>query len=220
MRAAAAVTRLLGKVASRPASSPGARRAVGQHPLLWVGLAVSVAGLLLALWSFTGDRAYDIGFVATAAVGFGLMVAGVLFAAWGRSIGNRRRRAAARRPKGLKDIDVAPLALAKPADRRSMRARLADVVRGLARRPPSAERARLERATLRCPACDAVFEAEGRRPFDATCRACGLVAAIEAGSPLESLTLKCPACASVFDAEGRRPFDAVCPACAHAARVS
>ncbi|HVL48904.1 MAG TPA: hypothetical protein VM889_10135, partial [Candidatus Thermoplasmatota archaeon] len=78
----------------------------------------------------------------------------------------------------------------------------------------------IERARVRCPACAHDFEAEGRRPFDASCPACGLVAAIEAGSPLESLTLKCPACASVFDAEGRRPFDAVCPACAHAARVS
>lgn len=67
------------------------------HPTVWLGLGLAVIGLLVATYAYTGARVYEIGFAFAALGGAILALAGILMAAWGRSImaarASRSRRA-------------------------------------------------------------------------------------------------------------------------------
>lgn len=68
------------------------------HPTVWIGLGLAVVGLVVATYAYTGARVYEIGFAFVALFGAILALAGILVAAWGRSImaarASRSRRTA------------------------------------------------------------------------------------------------------------------------------
>lgn len=139
---------------------------------LWVGLTISLVGVLVGGYAYTGDRAYEIQFVAVALLGFLLLVAGGVLAGYGQA--NRPRlggRAAATEDE--------------PSLVDRLKARFTgddeeDAEAGEAASEPTPEPAPnpgdgsgSTLATVECPSCQHVFEADGDPPFTATCPDCG-----------------------------------------------
>lgn len=207
------------------------------HPTVYVGLALAVMGLLVAMYAYTGTRVYDIVFAFIALAGALLALAGILVAAWGRSImaarASRSRRAVIRedalslaKPVAASDAPASSETLptiATPPEKKRFsfpipkRAKKEDKREGspgavfaFKRREPAAAPAESARAP---PAAD-----DPRSP--------GFAAALPAETASVSLvdrptraTLRCPQCGNQFVAEGVRPFSATCPTCGFASTI-
>lgn len=173
------------------------------HPTVYVGLGLTVIGLLLAMYAYTGTRVYDVTFAAVALGGGVLALVGIFVSAWGRSI-MASRATRARRGLITKDaLDLtrpekpAPPTVAAPEKKRRFafggkkqkeekpapgalfafkRSGPAPVPMAEPTAAPSD--AGTVRAKLRCPQCANEFVAEGVRPFQATCGACGFSATV------------------------------------------
>lgn len=186
------------------------------HPSVYVGLVFATIGLLVAVYSYTGARVYEIRYAVIAAVGAFLALVGIFVASWGRSImasrASRSRRTTMSRdamaitaPEGSESAPT----IAVPSEKKRFRFP----------RP-----ARIEKET---PAQAGALFAFKRQPTAAT-RAPDdprdpIVAARIAAEPALAgpirATLKCPQCSSMFVAEGTRPFEARCDKCGFTSTV-
>lgn len=189
------------------------------HPTVYVGLALAVVGLLLAMYAYTGTRVYDIVFAFVAIGGAVVALAGILLAAWGRSImaarASRSRRAVMR-DESMK-LGEAP-AKPKPAAKAAPEPKAEDLPTVAA--PASKKRFdfSLGRRKARSDEPSGVF-AFKRKPSGAAATPAAAVVAQEAAPPApaatpERITLRCPSCGTEFTAEGVRPFSVACPSCA------
>lgn len=128
-------------------------------PKLWlnVGILIALIGVVVGGYAYTGDRAYEIEFVAVAVLGFVLLVLGSWMAGW----------AQAQRPRlggaSKRDDDADGEKREKP----SLAERLKAALPGRSDTGPPMQ------ARVACPSCRAVFETEGSPPFQATCPECG-----------------------------------------------
>jgi hypothetical protein len=185
------------------------------HPTVYVGLALASLGLLIALWAYTGTRVYEIVYAAIAGVGAFLSLAGIMVAAWGRSIMasrvSRSRRTliaqdalAVGRPASEAEAMTAEMGsetmptVAAPTEKKRFSFPIPKRVKKEEIRPGPAAAAR--RGSLSGP--------DG--PEDATLFAFRRKA--PEPSPVRA-TLKCPQCSATFTAEGVRPFTATCTQC-------
>ncbi|HUR69001.1 MAG TPA: hypothetical protein VM370_07115 [Candidatus Thermoplasmatota archaeon] len=195
------------------------------HPSVWAGLALAAVGLLVAIFAYTGTRVYDIAFAFAAMAGALLALAGILVAAWGRSIMASR---ASRSRRTLMTQDA--LALAKPV-----------AVRGSEELPTVAEPSEKKRFSFSMPkrarkeerpadtaalfafkrkaAPEPARAADDPRHPDVAARLAEEPSiAAQAPKPVRA-TLKCPQCGNTFTAEGVRPFTASCQQCGFASTV-
>ena len=157
------------------------------HPSVYVGLALSAVGLLLAMYAYTGTRVYDVLYALVALLGALVAVAGILTAAWGRAImasrAARARRATRVPVKGEPtpapaDEEAPPTVAAPPSKKRFALPRppvgaAASLFRRRAEAPAGGAAVALERVTVQCPRCDKQFSQEGARPMTLTCPSCG-----------------------------------------------
>lgn len=200
------------------------------HPSVWIGLALASLGLLLAIFSYTGSRVYDILFAIVALAGGLLALVGILVAAFGRAFmasrASRARRAvfsadamAAARPAPEPTAEDAPT-VAAPREkkrfsfpkRKGKEAEAQDASAGIfafQRREP-------ERAPEPEPAPSPSLPPPPSLEPDAP-----PVALAPDAPPAEPVrvTLRCPQCSATFTAEGVRPIAATCSSCGFSATV-
>lgn len=138
---------------------------------VWSGLVIALVGIALGGYAYTGDRAYHAVFILVAFLGFLMVVGGSVLTGWGQANRPRMGGKAARRKQEAKaneeqeDEDESP----------SIGQRLTGAVTGLTDRVREMRQGDAIVATVRCPDCGFVFEAEGEPPFEATCPECGYV---------------------------------------------
>lgn len=137
---------------------------------VWSGMVIALVGVAVGGYAYTGDRAYHAVYILVAFLGFLMVLGGSLLTGWGQA--NRPRmggRAARRREEkkdtGTDDEDTGP----------GIAQRLTGAVTGLTDRVREMRQADTVVATLQCPDCGFVFEAEGEVPFEATCPECRYV---------------------------------------------
>lgn len=203
------------------------------HPTVWAGLGLALVGLLVAMYAYTGTRVYDITFALVALVGGLLALAGILTAAWGRSIMAAR---ASRSRRGLMEDDARkaaargtvetlaeqPPTVAAPAEKKRFKLPIpqrrpkepekaagANVFAFKRRASPASERPAEPRDDPRDPAVAAGLAAPAET----------VEVSLAPAPVLERVTLKCPQCATQFTAEGVRPLTATCPSCAFSATI-
>lgn len=184
------------------------------HPTVWLGLGLAVIGLLMAVYSYTGARVYNVAFAIVALAGALLALVGILVAAWGRSIMSARA-SRARRMNFQQDA----LSLSRPttASSASEEALTSEDVPTVA---PSKEKKRFsfgkraEKRESEAPPAQGVFAFKRRAPEPQP----EPKPKPEPEQPVR-VTLRCPQCASTFAAEGVRPFTAVCATCGFRADV-
>lgn len=128
---------------------------------VWTGLLLALVGVLVGGYAYTGDRVYHIEFIAVAFGGFLLLVAGSILAGWGQA--NRPRLG--EDPRNEEDSTS-----------------IAERIAALLDRGDEGERVE---ATLECPECREIFDAEGEPPFEATCPKCGHADRVEIPEPPE-----------------------------------
>lgn len=140
---------------------------------VWIGLVIALVGVAIGGYAYTGDRVYHAEFILVAFLGFALLVGGSVLTGWGQA--NRPRmggKAARRKEEKAKqakaDADQAD-------DGPGIGQRVAGAMAGLTDRVKEMRRSDTIVATVQCPGCGEVFEAEGSPPFEATCPACGHV---------------------------------------------
>lgn len=128
---------------------------------VWLGLVVSLVGVAVGAYAYTGDRIYELEFLVVAVVGLALIVGGSTLAGVGQS--NRPRMG------GPPDEE-------EPSLLKRLRERVlgdgdakADEEEDQAEAAPSQPL----RVRVGCPTCEAAFEASGVPPFEATCPECG-----------------------------------------------
>lgn len=216
------------------------------HPTVWLGLGLAAIGLLVATYAYTGARVYEVLYAFVALGGALLALAGILLAAWGRSI--MAARASRSRRSAFKED---ALALAKPVPVTEAIGPAAASSEDAPTIAASREKKRFsfpmpKRAAK--PKKDAASEGSGasgagaqsgasvfafkRRATEAPAPAAPpepapspvLDAELDAIGDLRDpktvrVTLKCPSCATTFSAEGVRPFPAVCTSCGFSAMV-
>ncbi len=199
------------------------------HVSVWIGLGLSIVGLLIAMYAYSGTRVYDITYAYVALAGGVVALGGILVSAWGRAIMAARAQRMKRQTlqhDALKLTEVglaeakAPPTVAEPPQKKrfsfSLPARKgkreAPAVEGAASSgtlfsfrarsapPPAPEPARHE---VEIPAIEGLVEA----PLP-----------MEAPAP-ERITLRCPSCSNEFSAEGVRPLAVTCPSCGFSATV-
>lgn len=119
---------------------------------VWTGLVVALVGVGVGAYAYTGDRVYHLEFVAVALGGLALVVGGSTLAGYGQA--NRPRLGGAAARDDEEDED-------EPS--------ILERLKGLF---VSEEEADPVEATVECPSCEHVFDAEGTPPFEATCPAC------------------------------------------------
>lgn len=206
------------------------------HPTVYAGLALASVGLLVAIWAYTGTRVYEIMYAIVAGIGGVLALAGILVAAWGRSVmaarSSRSRRAlmtqdalAVGKPVSVTQAATEAMGsetmptVAAPSEKKRFsfsipkRAKKeekpaeAGALFAFKRKQPDA--APPERAPDD-PRHPIVTErlAEERAPAPSA----------DAPAPVRA-TLKCPQCGHTFSVEGVRPFEARCPSCGFASTV-
>lgn len=186
------------------------------HPTVYVGLALAVVGLLLAMYAYTGTRVYDIVFAFVAVGGAVVALAGILLAAWGRSI--MSARAARSRRSAMKD-DAMKLADEVPSKGRAKPVPPPEDLPTVAA-PASKKRfdfsiGRRKEKPAKAAEASNVF-AFKRKPAEAgptTAPAAREASAAPPEPAIERVTLGCPSCATQFSAEGTRPFRVTCPSC-------
>jgi predicted RNA-binding Zn-ribbon protein involved in translation (DUF1610 family) len=199
------------------------------HPSVWAGLVLAVAGLLVALYAYTGPRVYDIVYFFAALAGGLLALGGILAAAWGRALGASRRKraekaarfgapapagaataASSRAARGDGRAADAPPTVAAPADKRTILARL--IPKGAPKEPEAPPK----------PVFAFRRRGAGAGPGAAApaATAAAAVSVEPAKVPVrERLSMACPNCGEQFAAEGVRSFTATCPKCAFSAEV-
>ncbi len=138
-------------------------------PKLWlnVGILIALVGVVVGGYAYTGDRAYEIEFVAVAFLGFLLLVLGSWMAGWAQA--QRPRLGAARE----RDDDEDNEERGKPSLTERLKAAL----------PGRSGTGTAMQAQVACPSCRAVFETEGSPPFQATCPECGHEDRVERPQP-------------------------------------
>lgn len=201
------------------------------HPSVWAGLALATIGLLVAMFAYTGSRVYDIVFAFIALGGGVLALAGILTAAWGRSImaarASRARRAGIAKDamqmgkpvkvetaKGSEDMPT----IAAPSEKNrfsfSMPKRAKKEEKPA---DPAALFAFKRRSTPESAPAPVTARDDPRNPEIAAQLAQAPIA--PEPSPTVKITLKCPQCGTQFSAEGARPFEAKCGSCGFSATV-
>lgn len=123
---------------------------------LWIGLVLATAGVVVGGYAYTGDRAYQIEYVAVAVLGFIVMLAGSILAGWAQA----QRPRLGEKPRKKKEGEDKPSVLAR------LRAKLPGGA-------DSDEGGEAVEATVACPSCGQAFDVAGRPPFEATCPECG-----------------------------------------------
>lgn len=216
------------------------------HPTVWIGLALSVVGLLLAVYAYTGARVYSIAYAFVALAGGLLALTGILVAAWGRAVMASR---ASRSRRAAFSADAMSIARPAPAESAPTSEDVPTVARSRERKAfafPLPRRASKERKEKKEKEKDAIpagvfafkrrepARTPGPEPEPETEREPIRLApspetpAPEPDAPLVTLappaepvrvTLRCPRCSTTFSAQGVRPFAASCSACGFSATV-
>lgn len=205
------------------------------HPTVWVGLALAVVGLLVATFAYTGTRVYDIAFAFTALAGGLLALAGILTAAWGRSIMAAR---ASRSRRGLIKEEALKLDEQLPTVATTREKKRFAFPLSRREKPEKAEAqgaAGVFAFKRRAPEPEPVPEPEPpmarddpRNPevqLETPDEEIPITVTSEPESSPESsaepvrVTLRCPQCSQTFSAEGVRPFTATCGNCGFSANV-
>lgn len=232
------------------ADAPAARRAKAKapptHPTVWVGLALAVGGLLVATYAYTGARVYEVAFAFVALGGAIMALAGILVAAWGRSI--MAARASRSRRAVFKDDALAlgrPVPVTQAVTQPSSEDAPTVAVSREKKRfsfplPKRNKSSPTSRTDERSGASGAGVFAFKRRqgstdPAQAQTAEAPPAQAQQAPLPpidaeldaigdlgeprIVRVTLKCPSCATTFSAEGIRPFQASCTQCGFSATV-
>lgn len=166
-----------------------ARYRSARRELVWGGLALALLGLVVAAYSVTGERIYDITWAPVFVLGTAAALAGAAVAAYGRAgprtqaeplLPHRGNPVGDPTGKGGADADEAAGA---EADTGVSEAPAADP-------PPAPTAAELdshdgprEVVVIDCPDCGHRFRDEGVRPFRARCPECGLPGRIPADPP-------------------------------------
>lgn len=208
------------------------RRSEPTHPTVWVGLAFALAGLVVALYAYTGPRVYDIIYFFVAILGGVLSLGGILTAAWGRAIGQARRQRSRRLAVAAGGSSVvrtgtddsrtgddgrasSPPTVAAPPEKKGLLARL----------KPSGGKGGEKGAAEASDKPKPVFAFKRRAAASGEAGAAENAPAeagsgdADAGPRKERVTLQCPECATTFSQEGTRPFRVACPNCAFSADV-
>lgn len=199
------------------------------HPTVWIGLALASVGLLLAIFSYTGSRVYEIAYAFVALAGALLALAGILAAAFGRSFmasrASRSRRAA---------FSADAMAISKPEEKPTPEPTSEDLPTVAASREKKRFAFSLGRRKEKEPGAipSGVFAFKRREPSPSPepepSPSLPSPPSIEPESPLIALapsaepvrvTLRCPQCSTTFPAEGVRPFLAQCTSCGFSATV-
>lgn len=196
------------------------------HPTVWVGLALAVVGLLLATFAYTGTRVYDIAFAFVALAGGLLALAGILAAAWGRSImaarASRSRRGLIKEEALKLEEELPTIATTREKKRfafplpkrKEERTESASGVFAFKRRAPEPQpEPTLARDDPRHP--EAQLEAS---PESIPVTVAPAPQPSPESEPVR-VTLRCPQCSETFSAEGVRPFTATCGTCGFSATV-
>lgn len=188
------------------------RRSEPTHPTVWIGLGLALAGLVVAMYAYTGPRVYDITFFFVAILGGLLALGGILASAWGRAVGQARRQRARRlsvsggKPGEVpvrKTKDAEPPTVAAPRNKRSLLARF-----------------KIQKSE---PAPKPVFAFKRKTAPDAAAASDATPEPAEAPTPdaprKERVTVQCPDCSTTFSQDGVRPFRVACPNCAFSSEV-
>lgn len=155
-----------------------ARYRSARRELVWGGLALAFLGLVLATYSVTGERIYDITWAPIFVLGAGAALAGAAVAAYGRAGPKTRAEPLLplrERPSDEVERETAADEQEEPPE--------ADA-------PPAPTAAELdshdgprEVVVIDCPDCGHRFREEGVRPFRAQCPECGLPGRIPEDPP-------------------------------------
>jgi len=130
-----------------------------------IGLGVAVAGLVVALFAYTGDRTYYLAWFYLAVLAFALVIAGIGYVGYDRAIRPELER---RKARGL----PAPAPFRERA--RALMAEAPSPPTRDASTETAGRHGRVERVRMSCPSCAHVFSAEGVRPILVSCPRCGL----------------------------------------------
>ena len=215
-------------------AQPAKRAQPATHVSVWIGLGLSLVGLLLAMYAYSGTRVYDIAYAYVAVAGGVLALAGILVSAWGRAIMAARAQRMKRQTLQhdalkLADAGIAearqPPTVAEPAEKK----RFAFPALGRREKRPAVEGgassgtlfAFRRGAPPHPPAPEAAPAASEPRALEIPSVE-GLVDAplpLAAEPAVERVTLRCPSCSGEFTAEGVRPLAATCPTCGFSATV-
>ncbi len=129
---------------------------------IWLGLLVSLVGVFVGGYAYTGERVYDIWFIPVAVLGFALVAGGSVLAAYGQ----------ARRPRlGGASNDEKDDASASWTGR--IRAWFGSNGTEDGRGEPAGDAGGEMDVTVECPSCQAVFSRTGDPPFKVSCPECG-----------------------------------------------
>lgn len=206
------------------------------HPTVWIGLALASVGLIVAIFSYTGTRVYEVMYAIVALVGAILALLGIMIAAFGRSFmaarASRSRRAA---------FSSDAMTMAKPQREAAAEAKAEVTSEDVPTVAASREKKRFafslgkkdkkERSPDAIPAGVFAFRRRepAREPEPAPMPEPVVAPApsLEPEAPLITLapaepvrvTLRCPQCSTTFSAEGVRPFHAQCTSCGFSATV-
>lgn len=164
-----------------------ARYRSARRELVWGGLALAFLGLVVATYSVTGERIYDITWAPIFVLGAGAALAGAAVAAYGRA-GPRTQaepllplRAEPAKQEAPEAAETAGAAGNPEADADAPEA---------PDPPPAPTAAELdshdgprEVVVIDCPDCGHRFREEGVRPFRAWCPECGLPGRIPEDPP-------------------------------------
>lgn len=219
------------------ATSTPRRAQPATHPTVYVGLALALAGLLVAMYAYTGTRIYDLTYAYIALGGGVLALLGILTSAWGRAVmASRAQRARRGFDAPRPSSDEAPPTVAVPRAKRTLKlppmprfGRKAEAPQPAAdasmfsfrRRsaPPPSPPAEPSPAAAALPAQQVEVETVPAAPQTPPEEAPIEVAPMPAGGAVERITMRCPRCANEFTAEGVRPIAVSCPSCGLAGTV-
>ena len=208
------------------------------HVSVWVGLGLSIVGLLIAMYAYSGTRVYDITFAYVAMAGGVVALGGILVSAWGRAImaarAQRMRRQTLQHDAlkltemGIAEARPPPTVAEPPQKKRFAFALPGRKAKGEA---PAVEGGASSGTLFAFRSRSAPPPAPEPEPVAVEARALeipaieGLVVdaplPMEAAAPAvaERVTLRCPSCGSQFSAEGVRPLAVTCPSCGFSATV-
>lgn len=218
------------------ATTPRRARAAPTHVSVYIGLIFAIAGLLLAMYAYTGTRIYEKTFAYIALGGGALALIGILVAAWGRAVmaarAQRARRGFAPQREEAREeprevqvrVEESPPTVAEPAQKkRTLALGLPKLGRGKdAARAEPADEAAPERT--RADAGLFAFKRRGREAREAKAQQAvvvaeaapvepEVVASAPAAPALVRVTVRCPGCATEFTSEGTPPVAITCPSC-------